>query len=66
MGVILFKKTVGVPRSYSTWQRRYYVLGGAVAKAHVLQVYMSKQVRAGDGGGGVLGLESGVGGEVAL
>lgn len=47
VGQILFKKTVGVPRSYSAWQRRYFVLGGAVAKAHVLQVYVSKQV--GDG-----------------
>lgn len=45
VGQILFKKTVGVPRSYSAWQRRYYVLGGAVAKSHVLQVYVSKQVR---------------------
>lgn len=45
VGQILFKKTVGVPRSYSAWQRRYFVLGGAVAKAHVLQVYVSKQVR---------------------
>ncbi|CAN0198543.1 unnamed protein product [Ectocarpus sp. 4 AP-2014] len=43
VGQILFKKTVGVPRSYSAWQRRYFVLGGAVAKAHVLQVYVSKQ-----------------------
>ena len=46
VGLILFKKTVGVPRSFSAWQRRYFVLGGAVAKAHVLQVYVSKQVRA--------------------
>lgn len=45
VGQIMFKKTVGVPRSYSAWQRRYYVLGGAVAKSHVLQVYVSKQVR---------------------
>lgn len=45
VGLILFKKTVGVPRSFSAWQRRYFVLGGAVAKAHVLQVYVSKQVR---------------------
>lgn len=44
VGPILFKKTVGVPRSFSAWQRRYFVLGGAVAKAHVLQVYVSKQV----------------------
>ncbi|CAN0401420.1 unnamed protein product, partial [Laminaria digitata] len=43
VGLILFKKTVGVPRSFSAWQRRYFVLGGAVAKAHVLQVYVSKQ-----------------------
>ncbi|CAN0039675.1 unnamed protein product [Ectocarpus fasciculatus] len=43
VGQILFKKTVGVPRSYSAWQRRYFVLGGAVAKVHVLQVYVSKQ-----------------------
>ncbi|CAM9843224.1 unnamed protein product, partial [Hapterophycus canaliculatus] len=43
VGQILFKKTVGVPRSFSAWQRRYFVLGGAVAKVHVLQVYVSKQ-----------------------
>lgn len=49
VGQILFKKTVGVPRSYSAWQRRYFVLGGAVAKTHVLQVYVSKQVGGADG-----------------
>ncbi|CAM9773421.1 unnamed protein product [Chrysoparadoxa australica] len=43
VGRILYKKTVGVPRSYKTWKSRYFVLGGAVAKAHVLQVYTSKQ-----------------------
>ncbi|CAM9580965.1 unnamed protein product [Sphacelaria rigidula] len=43
VGQIMFKKTVGVPRSFSAWQRRYFVLGGAVAKSNVLQVYVSKQ-----------------------
>lgn len=44
VGQVLFKKTVGVPRNFSAWQRRYFVLGGAVAKSNVLQVYVSKQV----------------------
>ncbi|CAM9344514.1 unnamed protein product [Scytosiphon promiscuus] len=43
VGQILFKKTIRVPRSFSAWQPRYFVLGGAVAKVHVLQIYVSKQ-----------------------
>ncbi|CAM9481809.1 unnamed protein product [Discosporangium mesarthrocarpum] len=34
---------MGVPRTYSAWQCRYFVIGGAVAKPHVLQIYFSKQ-----------------------
>ena len=30
------------PSSYGTWQQRYFVIGGAVAKPHVLQIYESK------------------------
>lgn len=41
-GVCLYKKTVGVPRTMKAWKRRYFVLGGAVAQPHVLQLYTSK------------------------
>ncbi|GMH57183.1 hypothetical protein TrST_g13325 [Triparma strigata] len=44
-GYCLLRKSVGPipPSVFSTWKRRYFVLGGAVANKNVLQVYKSKQ-----------------------
>ena len=43
-GFCLTRKSVGPipPSVFSTWKRRYFVLGGAVANKNVLQVYKSK------------------------
>jgi len=42
-GWCLYKSSVaGAPRAYEKWKRRYYVVGGAVARPNVLQIYESK------------------------
>ena len=43
-GWVLVKKSAGSgpPSSMSGWQRMFFVVGGAVAKRHVLQLYSSK------------------------
>jgi hypothetical protein len=43
-GWVLVKKSAGSgpPSSMAGWQRMFFVVGGAVAKRHVLQLYSSK------------------------
>jgi hypothetical protein len=43
-GSCLFRKSSGTspPGTYGTWRKMYFVVGGAVAKPHVLQIYESK------------------------
>jgi len=42
-GWCLYKSSrLGAPRNFQDWKRRYFVIGGAVAKPNVLQVYHSK------------------------
>ena len=43
IGQCLFKKTVGLPRAYKVWRRKYFVQGGAVAKPNILQLYNNKK-----------------------
>eukprot|EP00611_Tribonema_gayanum_P018711 TRINITY_DN3189_c0_g1_i3.p2 TRINITY_DN3189_c0_g1~~TRINITY_DN3189_c0_g1_i3.p2 ORF type:complete len:143 (+),score=65.20 TRINITY_DN3189_c0_g1_i3:2871-3299(+) len=43
VGRCLYKTCAGAPRSYKVWKRRYFVIGGAVARPNVLQLYNSKQ-----------------------
>mmetsp|Transcript_2837 Transcript_2837/g.4260 ORF Transcript_2837/g.4260 Transcript_2837/m.4260 type:complete len:471 (+) Transcript_2837:302-1714(+) len=42
-GHCLYKTCTGLPRSYKVWKSRYYVMGGALARLNVLQLYPSKQ-----------------------
>jgi len=35
--------SLGAPRQFNAWKKRYFVLGGAVSKPEILQVYLSKR-----------------------
>jgi hypothetical protein len=42
-GNCYYKTSMTVPRSFKVWKPRFWVLGGAVARPNVLQLYMDKQ-----------------------